>query len=362
VQRVNLSDRQRDSASSLDMTMPHALRRRTDSPPSDPANTCRDVGFVLFDGVAATDVIGPADVLSSANQASPGNGYRLHYIGTQPTVQASNRLRMHAEPLQTRNPHGIHTLVVPGADEPALRAAMADDRLVDWIRISAGAAHRVCSVCSGSFLLARAGVLDGLRVTTHWRGLDELAKLPGIGSVEREALYVEQGRIWTSAGVTAGIDMMLAIVERDLGQRVAMAVAREMVLFLVRPGNQTQFSAPLDLQSRAQHSDLRRLPPWLELHLGAPISVNAMAEAMAMSERTLYRRCIEVFGLTPLALLQRLRLDRARLLLEDPSRPLKDVARQSGVGDVGQLGKLFKTRFGVSPSEYRQRFSRPLGD
>lgn len=358
---MNLPDRLRDSASSLDMTMTQALRRRTDSLPSDPANAGRDVGFVLFDGVAATDVVGPADVLTSANQASPGNGYRLHYIGTRATVQASNRLRLQAEPMQGREPRGIHTLVVPGADEPALRAAMADDRLIDWIRVAAGTAERVCSVCSGSFLLARAGVLDGLRVTTHWRGLDELARLPDLGSVEREALYVEQGRVWTSAGVTAGIDMMLAIVERDLGQRVAMAVAREMVLFLVRPGNQTQFSAPLDLQARAQHSDLRRLPPWLELHLGDAISVSAMAEAMAMSERTLYRRCIEVFGLTPLALLQLLRLDRARLLLEDPTRPLKDVARQSGVADVGRLGKLFKVRFGVSLGEYRQRFSRPRG-
>lgn len=315
-----------------------------------------DVTFLLYDGVAGTDVVGPADVLTCASAASSQGGYRINYVGNRTEVTASNGMVFKVAHLSQPTAQVAHTIFIPGADEAPLRAALGDETLLSWLRASSKNAQRVCSICSGAFLLAQAGLLKDTRATTHWRGIDQLEQWRDVRAVERDALFVEDGRIWTSAGVTAGIDMTLELVARDLGHATAIAAAREMVLYLVRPGSQAQFSEPLNLQARAQHSDLRELPPWLDAHLSQRVTVAMMAEGMRMTERTLHRRCVEVFALTPLALLQQLRLERARLLLADKSVPLKSVAQQSGFTDVSVLGKTFKARFGISPSEYRTRF------
>jgi transcriptional regulator GlxA family with amidase domain len=313
------------------------------------------VDIVLYDGFAATDAVGPADVLMGANQMLGHEHYALRYVARKAEVRASNGLRLRTQALP-RPAAGYHMLLVPGADEAPLRAALADAALLRWIGRASRAATRTCSVCSGAFLLAQAGVLQGRRATTHWRGVQSLAAMfPGV-EVDAKALFVEDGRVWTSAGVTAGVDMALAIVERDLGRAVAMGVAREMVLFLVRPGGQPQFSAPLDLQARASQSDLRELAPWIETRLSQPLSVAQMAEAMSMTERTFHRRCTAVFGMTPLAVLQRLRLERVRALLAEDAMPLKTVAAQSGFGSVSSMGKALRAAFGVSPLEYRRSF------
>lgn len=319
------------------------------------------VDIVLYDGFAATDAVGPADVLTSANQIAGRTHYTLRYVARSTEVRASNGMRMHAQALP-RLGAGLHTLVVPGADEVPLRAALADAEFVRWIARAARVARRTCSVCSGAFLLAQAGVLRGRRATTHWRGLHSLRSMFAGIDVDEQALFVEDGPVWTSAGVSAGVDMALAIVERDLGRDVAMSVAREMVLFLVRPGGQPQFSAPLDLQARASQTDLRELGPWLESRLDRPVSVAQMAQAMAMSERTLHRRCIAVFGMTPLAVLQRLRLERVRALLAEAALPLKTVATQCGFGNVSSMGKALRAGFGVSPLAYRRSFARAAAD
>jgi transcriptional regulator GlxA family with amidase domain len=318
-----------------------------------------DIAFALFDGFAATDAVGPADVFMSANQTAGAERYRLRYLALAPSVRASNGMVFAAEALAALDAGARRSLFVPGADEAPLLRALDDAAYVQAIMAAASSARRVCSVCSGAFLLARAGLLKGRRAATHWRALDRLAALDPSIRVERDALYVEDGPVWTSAGVTAGIDMALAIVERDLGRAVAIGVAREMVLFLVRPGGQSQFSGPLDLQARAINNDLRALPPWLEARLDQPVSVAAMAEAMAMSERSFHRRCQAVFGLSPLMLLNRLRLDRARALIEDTSIPLKSVAAQSGLGDMSAFGKAFRRQFGVTPAQYRTKFGAP---
>ncbi|MGL5839318.1 MAG: GlxA family transcriptional regulator [Sphingorhabdus sp.] len=265
---------------------------------------------------------------------------------------------MEAEPLADLAQAPMHTLFVPGAEREALEAALADVRLRDWLQAVAPKVPRLASVCSGSVLLGAFGLLDGRRATTHWRGLDALGERAPAISVDRSTLFVEDGRVLTSAGVTAGIDVALAMVARDLGRAAAMAVAREMVLFLVRSGGQTQFSAPLALQARASGSDLHALPAWIEAGIAQPLPTAAMGEGMSMSERTFYRRCTAVFGMTPLALVQELRLERARSLLEDPSTPTKTVAADGGLGDASAMGKLFKARFGVTPSDYRDRFAR----
>jgi len=316
------------------------------------------VACVLYEGVAATDIVGPADVFAAANQAANSRFYELRYLGAARSITASNGMRFAVEPFSSLARRRVGMAFVPGADETPLLAALADNRLTAGIRGLATRANRICGVCSGAYLLAQLGVLDGRRAATHWRAADRLAATRPQVSVDGHALFVEDRGVWTSAGVTAGIDMALAIVERDLGHDIAIAVARELVLFLVRPGGQSQFSAPLDLQARARDTSLRALAPWLEVRLANQVSISDMALAMGVSERTLHRRCQDVFAMTPLAVLTQLRLDRARGLLEDAAIPLKTVAEQCGFCDVSALGKAFRTAYGTTPGAYRDRFAR----
>lgn len=317
-----------------------------------------DVAFLLYDDFAAIDATGPADVFSTANDLARRKLYNLRYFSEHGIARASNGMTYQTERLEAWAGGEKSMLMVPGAAEEQITAGMSNKALVEWIRRVATNADRVCSVCSGAFLLARAGLLNGRRATTHWRGLDQLvAAFPKV-LVERDVLFVEDRGVWTSAGVTAGIDMTLAILERDQGRPLAMRVAREMVLFLVRPGGQAQFSAPLQFQQRAATSALSSLPFWLEERLPEPISVADMAEAMSMSERNFHRRCVAAFALTPNVLLQRLRLERARVLLEDGALTLKEIARQCGLGDVSALGKCFRQHFGVTPGDYRTHFGK----
>ncbi|MFN8608520.1 MAG: GlxA family transcriptional regulator [Vulcanimicrobiota bacterium] len=322
----------------------------------------REVLFLLYDGFAATDAVGPADVFANANAISGRSLYRLQYRSLEPRPQASNGLELTCRPLGRAQP-GLDTIFLPGADRLALTRVVGSNRILDFLRSQAPHCQRICSVCSGAFILAQAGLLDGRRATTHWRGLSALARLYPKVKVESDVLYVEDGPVWTSAGVTAGLDLAMALLERDHGRALAMEVAREMVVFLVRPGGQTQFSAPLNLQLRSGGSSLSELPGWLESRLHRPASVAEMAEAMAMSERNFHRRCLADFGLTPNVLLQRLRLERARTLLQNPHLPLKFVAQQSGLHDVSALCRLFRQQFGVTPGAYRSHFAvRPLRD
>lgn len=316
----------------------------------------REVLFVLYDGFAATDAVGPADVFANANAISGRSLYELQYRSLEPKPRASNGLQLTCRPLGRPQP-GLDMLFLPGADRLALTRAAGSKRLINFLRSQGPHCQRLCSVCSGAFLFAQAGLLDGRRATTHWRGLAALARLYPRVSVQADVLYVEDDPVWTSAGVTAGTDLALALLERDHGRALAMEVAREMVVFLVRPGGQTQFSAPLNLQLRGGGSALSELPGWLESRLHRPVSVAEMAEAMAMSERNFHRRCQADFGLTPNALLQRLRLERARLLLQHPDLALKAVAQQSGLHDVSALCRLFRQQFGVTPGAYRSHFA-----
>lgn len=313
--------------------------------------------MLLYEGFSAIDATGPADVFRGANELARDELYRLRYLSETGCVRAANGMTYQTERLHEVEP-GASMLLVPGAEAGPLREVLANRRVISWIQRMAGCAPRVCSVCSGAFLLARAGLLDGRRATTHWRGLSPLGEAYPLIRLERDVLFVEDGSLWTSAGVTAGIDMALAIVERDHGRPLAMRVAREMVLFMVRPGGQAQFSAPLDLQARSASSELSALPHWLEERLAEAVSVADMAAAMSMSERNFHRRCLAAFGQTPNALLGRLRLERARILLEADIVPIKEVAKQCGFSDVSALGKTFRQHFGVTPGDYRAHFGK----
>ncbi|MFT4102435.1 MAG: helix-turn-helix domain-containing protein, partial [Burkholderiaceae bacterium] len=238
-----------------------------------------------------------------------------------------------------------------------LLAAMADPVLRDALPVLAARARRFGSVCTGSFVLAAAGLLDGRRVATHWDGCVPLARAFPEVDVDPDALYVEDGRLWTSAGVTTGIDMALAIVSRDLDGETAGAVAKRLVLYARRPGHQSQFSPVLKAQMRAD-GPFAELIDWIHAHLETPLDVPALAARAGLSERTLHRRFLAATGQTPARFVEIARLDAARLLLSRGTT-LKRVAAQVGLFPASRLGRLFERRFGVSPRLYRDLHAEP---
>jgi transcriptional regulator GlxA family with amidase domain len=219
-------------------------------------------------------------------------------------------------------------------------------------------ARRVCSVCTGAFLLAQAGVLEGRRATTHWERCAELEHDHPAIEVDPDAIFVRDGNVYTSAGVTAGIDLALALVEEDLGAAAALAVARTLVLFVRRPGDQAQFSSALAGQM-AEHSGIRELQGWIADHLDEDLSVETLAARVHMSPRNFARVFARSVGVTPAAFVQASRLERARVFLETTDLRLDELASRCGFGTVDALRRTFARRLHVSPSEYRARFSAP---
>ncbi len=227
--------------------------------------------------------------------------------------------------------------------------------MVAWLRRHQARIPTIVSICTGAFVLGAAGLLDGRRATTHWMLLDELrARFPAVHVVD-EGIHVKDGRIWTSAGLTAGIDLTLALVEEHHGHAVAMAVAKRMVLFLRRSGNQAQFSSALERQREAlpEHRDLAA---YVLEHLDEELSVTRLAAATGMSPRTLTRWCREHLDESPAEIVRRLRLDEAKRLLEETALPLKEIGARTGLGDPSTLWRAFTQHTGVTPGAYRQRF------
>jgi transcriptional regulator GlxA family with amidase domain len=233
--------------------------------------------------------------------------------------------------------------------------ALADAELMRWLRSAAGRSRRVASVCSGAFLLAGAGLLDGRRATTHWAACDELSRRHPDVVVQRDAIFVRDGQVWTSAGVTAGMDLALALVEEDLGPAAARDVARWLVLFLKRPGGQSQFSAQL-ASSGAGREALRELQAWIPGNLGSDLSVPALAERAHMSPRHFARAFRAEVGMTPAAYVESVRVEQARIALEGSRATVDEIARGCGFGTVETMRRAFHRRIGVGPSAYRNRF------
>jgi transcriptional regulator GlxA family with amidase domain len=248
----------------------------------------------------------------------------------------------------------VDTLVVAGGE--GTRAAVADEGLVAWLAAAAPRVRRVASVCTGAFLLARAGLLDGRRATTHWAWCDELSRrFPAI-AVEPDPIFVADGPFRTSAGVTAGMDLALSLVEEDLGPRAALRVARELVLFVRRPGGQAQFSAGLAAQA-VEHAPLRELQAWIADHLDEDLSVPALARRTHMTERSFARAYARETGRTPAVRVELLRVERARMLLETTPAGVEAVAARCGFGTVETMRRAFARRLGVAPAAYRSRFA-----
>src|ERR1700733_3510563 len=327
------------------------------SPRSAP-NTTRIVEMLAYPMVQILDVTGPLQVFASANDfvadakgGPPPYSLRIVAQGGQ-NVTATAGLGLVVSPLPPVN-DALDTLMIAGGQGVA--AAAADPVLVDWVRERATEARRIASVCTGAFLLAAAGTLDGRRAATHWSLCDELARSFPALHVESDPIFVRDGPVWTSAGVTAGIDLALALVEEDLGRNVALAVARYLVVFLKRPGGQAQFSAALSLQSGEE--PFGRLHVWIKANLSRDLSLPALASQAAMSERSFSRRYLEATGLTPARAVDRLRVEAARQLLSDTKVPIKRVARQCGFGTEETMRRSFLRLLSTSPQDYRARFS-----
>ena len=248
--------------------------------------------------------------------------------------------------------HPLDTLVVAGG--AGVHRASSDQALVAWVQRRAEAARRIASVCSGAFMLAEAGLLDGRRATTHWSRCAELAAAFPAIRVEQDPIYVTDGKVWTSAGVTAGIDMALALLEADLGRPMATAVARQLVVFAKRPGGQAQFSSGLALAGSDETFD--RLHDWMKRNLSGNLGVPAMAEQAGMSERSFIRHYRRVTGLTPARAVERLRVEAARQALSENSLPVKRIARDCGFGSEETMRRSFMRMLAVPPHAYRERF------
>ncbi|KAF1042910.1 MAG: HTH-type transcriptional regulator CdhR [Herbaspirillum frisingense] len=328
--------------------------------PKIPPSAPRRVVLLAYDGMNLLDLSGPLQVFASTNRLEGSGIYRLHVVSAAGgTVLTNAGLPVATESLAALDAvleadPGIHTLMSPGGSTGD--GFDIDAELVRWIRRRAPQAQRVCSVCTGAFHLAEAGVLDGLRVTTHWDWADELQRRYPKLQVDADPIFIRQGRIWTSAGVTAGIDLALALVEQDLGHGKAIATARQLVMFIKRPGGQSQFSAPLASQS-AGAGRFAELHAWIAAHLGEDLRVENLAGYVNMSPRTFARAYVAETGRTPARTVELMRLEAARRALEETSLPLKRIATDAGYGEEQNLRRVFQRQLGVSPGQYRERFS-----
>lgn len=321
-----------------------------------PSTDPRRVVILAFPQVQILDVTGPSEVFCLADRCAAGAGYAVELVAPRAAeLQTSGALRLVADRAVERCHGPIDTLLVAGG--LGVREAMQDRRLVGWLRSAAARSRRVASVCTGAFLLAQAGLLEGRRATTHWSACRRLAQAYPSTEVEPDAIFVRDGNLYTSAGITAGIDLALALVEEDLGSQVALQIARMLVLFMRRPGGQAQFSNTLCSQS-AQTSDLRELQAWIADHLDQDLSVAALAERTFMSPRNFARVFAGQTGQTPGRYVEAQRIERARTLLQSDGRTIEGVARACGFGTVETLRRSFSRRLGVSPSDYRQRFKQ----
>jgi transcriptional regulator GlxA family with amidase domain len=316
---------------------------------------------VVFQGSELLDVSGPWEVLSHANELLGYEAYALELV----TLAAGEVRTRHglvlggARSLRALERRGLPDLLLIAGGSPLLPMPEDERRFARWLAQHHAQIPMLVSICTGAFVLGEAGLLDGRRVTTHWRFIAELRRRFPRARVVDDGIFEQSDRVWTSAGITAGIDLCLALVEQAHGRASAMAVAKNLVLFLRRSGAQAQFSEALRRQER-EPEPLRDISTFVLEHLHEPLPVERVARAMGMSVRSLGRACHGALGESPAVLVRRLRLEQARRLLEESTLPLKAVARQTGLGDASTLWRLFTRQLGVTPAEYRERFASAL--
>jgi transcriptional regulator GlxA family with amidase domain len=313
----------------------------------------KHIVMLAFEGAQVLDVVGPMQMLAGVNDERSEPAYRLTLLAQRRGMfRTSGGIGLCADGSYSALPRTIDTLMVAGGN---VEHALSDPALARAVRGGAARARRVVSICTGTFFLAAAGLLEGRRATTHWRAVDRLAELhPGI-KVERDAIFVRDGRIWSSAGVTAGIDLALALVRDDFGDDMALAVARRHVMFLIRPGGQSQFSAHLAPDAIAT-GKLATLLRWIPEHVGERLNVATLAARANMSERNFARKFLDETGDTPARYIERARLDAARRILSATALSAAEVAARSGFGSEERMRRAFQRRLKISPGAFRARF------
>ena len=318
----------------------------------------RRVVLVGFEGADGLDLFGPAEVFHGAGErlGAPAYAVIVAAVGGGP-IRLSSGLTVAARDLAALRPRPDDTVLVVGGDDRAMEVAASSRALGRWLARAGGIVRRIGSVCDGAFLVARAGLLDGRRVATHWSSCDRLARLHPTIEVDREAIFVRDGRVWTSAGVTTGIDMALAMVEEDHGRRLADRVAADLVLYARRPGFQSQFSEELVAQAAAS-DPFGPVVAWLRANLRRPLDVERLARKAGMSVRSLHRHCMRALGTTPAKLVEKLRVERARTLLQTTELGTKAIAARCGFGSAARMARAFDRSLGVAPAAYRALAAR----
>lgn len=318
----------------------------------------RRIALIGFYGLQSLDLVGPMEVFAKANAHRPEGqpGYEVLLASPRGGEIVSNSgLRLGGTIALDDLPPALDTIVIAGGSDEAVRDAITQTDLVPWLQKKAKTTRRIASVCSGAFILAATGFLDGRRATTHWESCASLKEMRPAVDVEPDAIFVAEPPFYTSAGITAGIDLCLWFVEADCGAPTALAVARHLVLFMRRPGGQTQFSPGLKVQTAAT-SKLRTLVSDIASEPAGDLSLSVLAKRAGMTERTFSRVFRQETGVTPVAFVEAARVDRAKALLETSDWPLARVAERSGFGSLDALHRAFQKRVGITPGAYRERF------
>jgi transcriptional regulator GlxA family with amidase domain len=318
------------------------------------------VWFLVAPQTGLLNIAGPWEVLGHANEVLGRAAYDLDLVGpSAPAARTRHGIVVGGIRPLPRTAERLPDVAVVAGGSPRDPPPEGEARLAAWLRRHHRRIPTIVSICTGAFVLGYAGLLDGRRATTHWLHLGDLrSRFPAVQGTD-EGIFVRDGGVWTSAGVTAGIDLTLALVEQDHGHGVAMAVAKRMVLFLRRSGNQSQFSSALARQEK-EPEKLPDLSAFVLDHLDEPLLMNRFAARFGMSPRTLSRWCREHLDESPAQLVRRLRIEEARRLLEETALPLKDIAARTGLGDASTMWRAFTQRLGVTPAEYRQRFAAAM--
>ncbi len=315
----------------------------------------RNIGILGFDDITALDIAGPADVFATACELAKGEKpYRVIVIGVTGGTFTSDAGLVLSPERTLRTAPALDTLIIPGGS--GLREPRTNALFCSWLKRRAPRIRRVVSVCTGIYGLAPTGLLDGRRVTTHWNFAADVARRFPRLRVEPDSIYIKDGPFYTAAGVTAGIDLSLALVQEDLGPQAALAVARMLVVYMKRPGGQEQFSEPLRFQTRSSDR-FSELAAWMAGHLADDLSVDALARRAGVCTRHFSRRFGRAFGSTPAAFVEGLRLNEARRLLSSEDASIEGVAEAAGFASADSFRRAFERRFGITPTGYRGRFS-----
>lgn len=318
--------------------------------------------MLAFDGAEVIDIAGPLDILCAApcvheygfDMARRHESLIVSEFGGPVTTQPSG-ITILTEPLQALGRRQVDTLILPGAYR--MEHVIHRSDLISWIQKTAARARRVVSICTGAFLLGEAGLLQGKRVTTHWLRVEEFAQRYPQAQVEPDSIFVADGNIYTSAGITSGMDLALHLVEQDWGREVALNIARNWLLYVKRPGGQSQFSALLP-EKAGERRSIAELQSWIMSNLNADLSVTALASRLSMSPRHFSRVFQTETGITPAKFVETVRVEAARRWLEESSYSIETIADECGMGDTERLRRSFIRRLGVNPRDYRRRFER----